>query len=119
VKATRLFLLLCSLAAAVLGAAWALRVSTVIAQGTTPVPSPPMQDEIGDEVQTVPRGTLPVFATEGERARLYRFATARGDVLGYMPCTCGCAQIGHTSNRSCYIKAEHDAGVTYTSHAAT
>jgi len=36
-----------------------------------------------------------------------------------MPCTCGCAGIGHTSNRSCYIKAESDPSVTYTSHAAT
>jgi len=36
-----------------------------------------------------------------------------------MPCTCGCARIGHTSNRSCYIKAESGPSVTYTSHAAT
>ena len=28
-------------------------------------------------------------------------------------------QLGHTSNRSCYVKAESDASVTYTSHAAT
>src|SRR2546428_542334 len=46
-------------------------------------------------------------------------ATTRGEVLRHMPCTCGCAAIGHTSNRSCYIKAESDTSVTYTSHAAT
>jgi hypothetical protein len=79
----------------------------------------PIKDEIGDEVQTVPRGSLPVFAGDADAPALYRFATTRGDVLRYMPCTCGCAQIGHTSNRSCYIKAETDAAVTYTSHAAT
>jgi len=81
--------------------------------------SAPIKDEIGDEVQTVPRGKLPVFAGEGDTAALYRFATTRGDVLRWMPCTCGCAQFGHTSNRSCYIKKETDAEVTYTSHAAT
>ena len=81
--------------------------------------SAPTKDEIGDEVQTVPRGGLPQFAAGADVPALYRFATTRGDVLRYMPCTCGCAQFGHTSNRSCYIKAETDAAVTYTSHAAT
>jgi hypothetical protein len=92
----------------VLGVQWTAR-------GQGPV----TKDEIGDEVQTVARGRLPVFAGEAETGALYRFATTRGDVLRYMPCTCGCAQIGHTSNRSCYVKAESDASVTYTSHAAT
>ena len=77
------------------------------------------KDEVGDEVQTVPRGQVPVFAAEGDGGSLYRFATTRGDVLRWMPCTCGCAQIGHTSNQSCYIKAETETSVTYTSHAAT
>ena len=76
-------------------------------------------DEVGDRVQTVPRGQLPAFAREGNADSLYRFATTNGDVLRWMPCTCGCAQIGHTSNRSCYIKSETHADVTYTSHAAT
>jgi hypothetical protein len=76
-------------------------------------------DEVGDEVQIVPRGQLPVFARGTDIGALYRFATTRGEVLRHMPCTCGCAGIGHTSNRSCYIKAESDASVTYTSHAAT
>jgi hypothetical protein len=76
-------------------------------------------DEVGDEVQIVPRGRLPIFAAESATGALYRFATTRGEVLRHMPCTCGCAGIGHISNRSCYIKAESDASVTYTSHAAT
>ena len=77
------------------------------------------KDEVGDEVQIVPRGRLPIFAGETDTGALYRFATTRGEVLRHMPCTCGCAAIGHTSKRSCYIKAESDASVTYTSHAAT
>jgi hypothetical protein len=80
---------------------------------------PVTKDEIGDSVQTVTRGGLPQFAADADTPALYRFATTRGDVLRYMPCTCGCAGFGHTSNRSCYIKAETEASVTYTSHAAT
>jgi hypothetical protein len=76
-------------------------------------------DEIGDQVQTVARGSLPVFAKGPGTGALYEFATKRGDVLQWMPCTCGCADLGHASNRACYIKAETDAQVTYTSHAAT
>jgi hypothetical protein len=77
------------------------------------------KDEIGDQVQTVARGSLPVFAKSPDTRALYTFATDRGDVLKWMPCTCGCADLGHGSNRACYIKAETDAQVTYTSHAAT
>ena len=96
----------------VIGAALAVAVAGVAMSAAT-------KDEIGDEVQTVPRGALPAFTGDADAPELYRFATTRGDVLRYMPCTCGCAQVGHTSNRSCYIKAESDAAVTYTSHAAT
>jgi uncharacterized protein with PCYCGC motif len=100
-------------------AAVALALAGVAQSAPTVAQRAPAKDEIGDEVQTVPRGGLPAFAADADAPALYRFATSRGDVLRYMPCTCGCAQVGHTSNRSCYIKAEHDAAVTYTSHAAT
>ncbi len=94
---------------------WAADGSRAGAQGRGAV----TKDEIGDSVQTVARGGLPEFATDVDTPALYRFATTQGDVLRYMPCTCGCAGFGHTSNRSCYIKAETEASVTYTSHAAT
>jgi hypothetical protein len=76
-------------------------------------------DEIGDENQTVDRGQLPRFAAKGDAARLYGFAAENAETLRWMPCTCGCRTYGHTSNRSCYVKAEADGRVTFTSHAAT
>ena len=76
-------------------------------------------DEIGDENQTVPRGQLPLFAAKGDAARLYAFAATNAETLRWMPCTCGCGSFGHVSNRSCYVKAESDGRVTFTSHAAT
>jgi Protein of unknown function with PCYCGC motif len=80
---------------------------------------PVTRDDIGDEVQTRRGDALPVFAGAGDAAVLYRFARERGDVLQWMPCTCGCAQLGHTSNRSCYIKSASGDRTTWTSHAAT
>jgi hypothetical protein len=76
-------------------------------------------DAIGDQVQTRTAGALPVFAGRGDTATLYRFAKEQRDVLQWMPCTCGCAKFGHTSNRSCYIKSEQGDQTTWTSHAAT
>lgn len=76
-------------------------------------------DEVGDGVQTLARGRMPAFATGNDTAALYRFAAERGDILAWMPCTCGCAGLGHASNRACYIKRETPAAVTWTSRAAT
>ena len=76
-------------------------------------------DSIGDENQTVARGQLPVFAAKGNAAQLYTFAVENRDLLSAIPCTCGCERFGHTSNHSCYVKAERGDQVTFTSHAAT
>ena len=76
-------------------------------------------DAHGDRTQTVARGRLPVFAGGGAVADLYRYAAEEGETLRHFPCTCGCGAIGHTSNRSCYVKQEAGSGVTFTSHAAT
>lgn len=82
---------------------------------------PVTTDQYGDRVQTVPRGELPEFA-RGEPATgsVYRFATDDAGDLEYIPCFCGCKNIGHRSNRDCYIKSFNRGGtVTYTSHGAT
>jgi hypothetical protein len=34
----------------------------------------------------------------------YRFAVVNRNLLGYIPCYCGCVNDGHTSNASCYVK---------------
>lgn len=82
--------------------------------------SPVTTDAIGDQVQTLPRGQVPVFAGRGEIASLYRYAAEQGDELQYIPCFCGCGRFGHRSNRDCYIKSfSGDGTLTFTSHAAT
>ena len=91
------------------GAAWWL------ASAADPVTT----DPIGDSIQTRDRGQLPAFAEGDDLKALYRFAVEHPDVLAFMPCVCGCVDLGHTSNRSCYVKAETARRVTFTSHAAT
>ena len=91
------------------GAAWWLAAAA----------DPVTVDKIGDRVQTRPRGQLPVFAEGADARALYTFAVEHPEVLSFMPCVCGCADLGHTSNRSCYVKAETADRVTFTSHAAT
>ena len=81
-----------------------------------------VRDEVGDYVETLPKGQLPAFARSGtqDHTPLYRYAVEHGAELKYIPCYCGCGGIGHASNRACYIKREQpDGRKTFTSHAAT
>jgi hypothetical protein len=103
----------------IMGVVVALAIVTGVAWWAQSADDPVTTDVIGDKIQTRAAGALPVFATGGDTAALYRFARERGDVLQWIPCTCGCQQFGHTSNRSCYIKGESDDSTTWTSHAAT
>jgi hypothetical protein len=34
----------------------------------------------------------------------YRFAVANQDLLQWMPCFCGCGDMGHASNADCYVQ---------------
>ncbi len=48
----------------------------------------------------------------------YQFAAANPEVLKGIPCYCGCARIGHTSNYSCYVSGvDAQGGVTFDNHA--
>lgn len=79
-------------------------------------------DQYGDRVQTVKAGQLPVFAREAGAKVLetYRFASSeQGKALEWIPCYCGCGNIGHRHNRDCYLKDITPGSVTFTSHAAT
>ena len=83
-------------------------------------PAPVTTDAAGDFVQTLSRTDLPRFADTPDLRRLYRYAVERGEELRSIPCYCGCADIGHRSNRDCYVKSMNaDGTLTFTSHAAT
>jgi len=65
-------------------------------------------DQMPAEVQTAP--------TVVQQA--YQFAAANPDVMQHIPCYCGCGNIGHTSNYSCYVSGVDDqAHITFDNHA--
>jgi hypothetical protein len=48
----------------------------------------------------------------------YQFASANPDIMKDIPCYCGCGNIGHTSNYSCYVSSvASDGSLTYDNHA--
>jgi uncharacterized protein with PCYCGC motif len=48
----------------------------------------------------------------------YQFASANPDVMKDIPCYCGCGNIGHTSNYSCYVSSVGQKGtLTFDNHA--
>lgn len=48
----------------------------------------------------------------------YQFASANPDVMKDIPCYCGCGNIGHTSNYSCYVSSVDQKGtLTFDNHA--
>ena len=57
-------------------------------------------DQMPAEVQSAP-----VTVQEA-----YQFASANPDVMKNIPCYCGCGNVGHTSNYSCYVYSADDKG---------
>ncbi len=48
----------------------------------------------------------------------YQFAAANPDVMKGIPCYCGCGNLGHTSNYSCYVTgADAQGKITFDNHA--
>ena len=48
----------------------------------------------------------------------YQFAAANPDLMKNIPCYCGCGNVGHTSNYSCYVSNVNDKGkITFGNHA--
>ena len=76
-------------------------------QETTELHMMPM-DQMPADVQSAP-----VTVQEA-----YQFAAANPDVMKEIPCYCGCGNVGHTSNYSCYV-ADVDAqgNLTFDNHA--
>jgi hypothetical protein len=68
-----------------------------------------------------PEAMLPKFLdTAAPRVReSYRFAIANPHEMEKYPCFCGCGNMGHTSNLSCYVKQlDKDGGAIFDEHAA-
>lgn len=67
---------------------------------TTVLYANPAQDVWPEEVRQ-----LPAVIQE-----VYRYAAANHDVLQFIPCFCGCADLGHPSNFGCYVREVYPDG---------
>ena len=48
----------------------------------------------------------------------YQFAAANPDLMTHIPCYCGCGDMGHTSNYTCYVSGQGpDGKLEYDAHA--
>jgi len=48
----------------------------------------------------------------------YQFAAANPEIMQQIPCYCGCATMGHTSNYACYVTSVDAKGaITFDDHA--
>jgi hypothetical protein len=43
-------------------------------------------------------------------AAAYKFAAEHPEVLGYVPCYCGCERSGHRGNDNCFVAARAPNG---------
>ena len=65
-------------------------------------------DQMPSEVQSAPVSVQTA----------YQFAAANPDLMKNIPCYCGCGNVGHTSNYSCYVSSVDDKGkFTFDNHA--
>ena len=48
----------------------------------------------------------------------YKFALARPDVIGWMPCNCGCGADGHRSNLDCFFDRRESGEITFEEHGS-
>ncbi len=72
------------------------------------------------DLRMMPMAGMPadVQAAASVVQQSYQFAAANPDIMKGVPCYCGCGNLGHTSNYSCYVSGVDAQGkITYDNHA--
>ena len=59
-----------------------------------------------------------VKALPSEWQGAYAFALARPDVLQWLPCYCGCSEMGHRSNLDCFFQKRESGATTFEEHGS-
>src|SRR5262249_52117943 len=89
------------------------------AAAATPAPpqaapdEPPANAKFGphkqDRLPPPPYDPTPARPPDVVRAA-YTFAAEHPEILGYVPCYCGCERQGHRGNDDCFVTARNDEG---------
>jgi hypothetical protein len=72
---------------------------------------------IADDLPRLPPGAPNAPRPYGLVKAAYEFAARHPEVIGYMPCFCGCERGGHKSNESCFIAGRDRGTVQWDTHA--
>jgi hypothetical protein len=78
-----------------------------------PPDTPPAMAKFGphkqDRLPPLPFDPAPARPPEVVRAA-YTFAAEHPEILGYVPCYCGCERSGHRGNDDCFVTARNQNG---------
>jgi hypothetical protein len=88
--------------------------SVVVVAGGAGLPQASARPGTGQTAAAKPHSgplpALPRVSFEPPRSmaviqQVYDFAARHPEVLQYVPCYCGCQNVGHTANHSCFVKS--------------
>ena len=71
---------------------------------------------VSDDLPLLPAGAPSAPRPLSVVKAAYEFAARHPEVIGYVPCFCGCERGGHTSNESCFVAGRHNGTVTWDNH---
>ena len=107
IRRTMLFIFLVSLASGLLVGCSGTAASATSTSAEHELTMAPMS-QMSTEVRNAPAVTQ----------RAYQFAVANPEVMKQIPCYCGCGNMGHTSNYTCYVQSADASGkITFDTHA--
>ena len=91
--------------------------ATAAAPPLAPLPGPPPFAKFGPHQQAnlppLPFTGFPPARPVEVVSAVYRFAAQHPEVLGYVPCYCGCERSGHRGNDDCFVaRREANGDVT-------
>ena len=83
--------------------------AAMAAHAVTAKVAPPVKGDLGT-LPPLPRvGYAPARPMEVVQ-QVFEFAARHPEVLAYVPCYCGCEQLGHKGNHDCFVKGRTAAG---------
>jgi len=102
----------------------ALAVSVAASPGQTSRKAPataapaPMRPAPAGALPPLPRVSFEPARPMTVVQQVYEFAARHPEVLGYVPCYCGCESVGHKSNHDCFVRSRGADGhiVEWDSH---
>lgn len=95
---------------------WLVLLLAILVAATLPACASQPQSNL----RMMPMAGMPadVQAAPSVVQQSYQFAAANANIMKGVPCYCGCGNLGHTSNYSCYVTGVDAQGkITYDNHA--